>query len=221
MRGRRVVLTGVTDARLLEATSVAFRNAGCLVASRDALPSSSEGIDICVCFARGAPSAPLAGSQSDDWERSLERVLMGTVRLVREAARLMVAGSGGSIVIVGTIDATHSYPGRSVAAVAMGGLLGLVRSMGVELAGQGVRSNLVLVGPLGDGDGEAPADAVGPLLDRTLLRSPFHRLGRPEEAAAAIRFVASPDAEFMTGQTLRVDGGWASLNQAPEGMRFP
>jgi 3-oxoacyl-[acyl-carrier protein] reductase len=175
-------------------------------------------MDICVCFARAAPGASLSGSPSDDWERSLERLLIGTVRLVREAARLMLAGSGGSIVIVGTIDATHSYPGRSVAAVAMGGLLGLVRSMGVELAGQGVRSNLVIVGPLGDGDGEAPGGAA--VLDRTLLRSPLHRLGRPDEAAAAIRFVASPDAGFMTGQTLRVDGGWASLNQAPEGMRF-
>jgi NAD(P)-dependent dehydrogenase (short-subunit alcohol dehydrogenase family) len=49
----------------------------------------------------------------------------------------------------------------------------------------------------------------------------MHRLGRPEEAAAAIRFVAGPDAGFMTGQTIRVDGGWASLNQSPEGMRFP
>jgi NAD(P)-dependent dehydrogenase (short-subunit alcohol dehydrogenase family) len=102
----------------------------------------------------------------------------------------------------------------------MGGLLGLVRAMGVELAAHGVRTNLVIVGPLGDADEEGPSGTAAALLDRTLLRSPLHRLGQAVEVAAAIRFVAGPDAGFMTGQTLRVDGGWASLNQAPEGMRF-
>jgi len=221
MRGRRVVLAGTAEAPLLEATAEAFREVGCLVASGDVLPEPPEGMDICVCFARPAPGDPLAEADPATWELSLERELMGPLRLARTAARSMSARSGGSVVIVGTLDAIHAYPARSVASVAMGGLLGWVRSTGVELAGQGVRANLVLAGPLGDAEGRAPGGTAVALLDRTLLRSPLHRLGRPKEAAAAIRFVAGPDAGFMTGQTLRVDGGWASLNQAPEGMRFP
>ena len=80
----------------------------------------------------------------------------------------------------------------------------------------GVRANAVLVGPLAvAADGQDPE-----LLERTLLRSPSGRCVTAREAAAAIAFVAGPGAAFMTGTSLRVDGGWASLNQAPDGMRF-
>ena len=151
----------------------------------------------------------------------LERQLHAPQRLAITAARSMAAHGGGVVVLVGTVDAFHAYPGRSGAAIAMGGLLGLTRAMAVELAGRGVRTNLVVAGPLGGEDGSPPPGADQASVDRTLLRSPSHRFARPAEVASAIRFVAGPDAAFMTGQTLRVDGGWASLNQAPEGMRFP
>lgn len=222
LAGLRVLLVGDAEPALLEATSDAFRAAGCHVEMHQGLDTAAiGGLDICVCFARPAAGEALATADPEAWERALDRSLIGSLRLAMAAAREMASGAGGSIVIVGTLDASHAYPGRSVASVAMGGLLGLVRSMAVEMAGQGVRANLVLAGPLGDADGQPPPDAETGLVDRTLLRSPMHRLGRPQEAAAAIRFVAGPDAAFMTGQTLRVDGGWASLNQAPEGMRFP
>jgi 3-oxoacyl-[acyl-carrier protein] reductase len=129
-----------------------------------------------------------------------------------------MAPGGGSIVLVGTVDALHAYPGRSSAAASMAGLLGLARSLAVELAGNGIRANAVLVGPHSDG---TPIERGDPLAVRTLQRSPSHRFIEPAETAAAIRFLVGPDSAFMTGQAIRVDGGWASLNQAPDGMRFP
>jgi NAD(P)-dependent dehydrogenase (short-subunit alcohol dehydrogenase family) len=136
----------------------------------------------------------------------------------------MASGGGGAIVLVGSMDATHAYHGRSSAAAAMSGLLGLVRALGVELASVGVRANAVLVGPMSRDDvaGSAAPLAIGDAerIERTLLRSPIHRFVTPAEVAAAIGFVAGRGSAFMTGQTLRVDGGWASLNQAPDGMKF-
>ena len=223
LQGQRVLLDGGADPVLSRATQNAFRESGCVVllaGDQLDLPSLG-GLDIFICFSRPTTGAPLLDTVAEEWARDLDRYLLEPRRLVTAAAREMASGSGGSIVIVGSLDTYHAYPGRSVASVAMGGLLGLVRSMSVELASHMVRVNLVLAGTLGDADGEPPSDADPALIERNLMRSPLHRLGRPEEAAAAIRFVAGPDAGFMTGQTLRVDGGWASLNQTPEGMRFP
>ena len=221
--GLRVLLAGQAEPSLVQATSKAFAEAGCRVARvADRMESGTlAGLDVCVCFARGAAPASLMQTEDEAWERDLERHLLGPRRLAMAAAREMAASAGGSIVLVGSADAFHAYPGRSVASVAMGGLLGLTRSMAVELARLGIRTNLVVAGPMGTDEGVPPAGADPSLVDRTLLRSPVHRFARPTEVAAAIRFVAGPDAAFMTGQTLRVDGGWSSLNQAPEGMRFP
>ena len=223
LTGVGVLLVGEAPDLLTRATADIFTEAGAQVAiSPNAVEVGALGsIDVCVCFARPGSGAPLLEMDADEWEQDLQRVLVGTHRLAMAAARIMAANSGGSIVLVGSLDAYHAYPGRSVAAVAMGGLLGLVRSMGIEFAASDIRVNLVLAGPIGDAHGAPPSDRDPTLVERNRMRSPLHRLGRPQEAAAAIRFVAGPDAGFMTGQTFRVDGGWASLNQTPEGMRFP
>jgi NAD(P)-dependent dehydrogenase (short-subunit alcohol dehydrogenase family) len=126
--------------------------------------------------------------------------------------------NGGCVVHVMSIDALHAYPGRSAAAAAMGGILGLIRATAIEWASIGVRVNGVIAGPLEPGT-DAPGTPEA--REETLLRTPNGRSARPEDVAEAVLFVASDRAAFMTGQTLRVDGGWASLNQAPAGMRFP
>jgi NAD(P)-dependent dehydrogenase (short-subunit alcohol dehydrogenase family) len=155
----------------------------------------------------------------------VDRMLVGAHRLAAAAARVMAdtrdEGAQASLVFVGTVDASHAYPGRVSASVAMAGLLGLVRSLGVELASSGIRVNAVLVGPLGDAAGGPPRGVDGPTLERTRLRSPGGRFVTPREVAAAIRYVAGPQAAFMTGQALSVDVGWSALNQAPDGLRFP
>jgi 3-oxoacyl-[acyl-carrier protein] reductase len=176
------------------------------------------GLDLLVRLAPEPLTGSLAEVPSRDWNADLARLLGGAQQVVIDAAGLM-GKKGGSIVLVGSVDAFHAYPQRSTASAAMAGLLGLVRSLGVELAPRGIRANAVLAGPLEP----APApslDADDPLVARTLLRSPSHRFVSPNEVAAAIGFLLGPDSAFMTGQALRVDGGWASLNQAPDGMRF-
>jgi len=223
LAGLRVLLAGQAEPSLMDATAEAFKAAGGdVVAAAEQTETGEPGrLDVCVCFARVASSVRFIEADDEAWEGELERHLLDPRRIAMAAVRSMASNAGGSIVLVGSADLSHAYPGRSVASVAMGGLLGLTRSMAIELASKRIRSNLVVAGPLGDADGGPPAGADPGLVERTLLRSPVHRFASPQEVAAAIRFVAGPDAGFMTGQTLRVDGGWSSLNQAPEGMRFP
>jgi NAD(P)-dependent dehydrogenase (short-subunit alcohol dehydrogenase family) len=218
--GRRAVLVGTAETSLLEATIEALDDVDCAadIIDVDSLAAATE-VDVCVCFARQRTRQPLAATDADGLAADVREALLVPQRTVMTAAHAMTGSGGGAIVVVGSLDATHAYPGRAAASVAMGGLLGLVRAIAVELSGVGIRANLVLAGPMGDADGGAPG-ADDALLERTLQRSPLGRLGTPAEAAAAIRFLASPASDFMTGQTLRVDGGWSSLNQAPDGMRF-
>jgi 3-oxoacyl-[acyl-carrier protein] reductase len=184
------------------------------------LASAAErlgGLDLLVHVVAPSRPLPLLERAGGDWDATIADLVTGPIQLLMAGARIMAASGGGSIVVVGTLDATHAYPDRADASVAMGALAGLLRSMAVELAAAGIRANAVLAGPLEAWIGDATQERI----DRTLLRSPAGRLVTAAEVAAAVLFVAGPGAGFMTGATLRVDGGWASLNQAPDGMRFP
>jgi NAD(P)-dependent dehydrogenase (short-subunit alcohol dehydrogenase family) len=165
----------------------------------------------------------------DDWQEDLARILQRAFVLsqafARHVAQRSAADSPGdaqrAIVYLATIDAAHSYPGRFTASVAMAGLEGLTRALAVEWAERAIRVNVVAHGVvLTDAERER-IDRGDASLDRLLLRSPIGRLATLEEIAAAVVFVASPRASFMTGQTFRVDGGWAALNQQATGLVFP
>jgi NAD(P)-dependent dehydrogenase (short-subunit alcohol dehydrogenase family) len=219
--GQTVVLVGRAEPLLIDATMESFHAAGAIVSRVDeGALGDIDGLDVCVCFARPGTTGPLRELDSISLDAALEAAFDRPRRSIMAAARAMASDGGGAIVVVGSPDVSHAYPGRAPAAMAMGGLMGLIRCIAVEFSERSVRANLIIVGPLGDPDGAA-FDADQALLERTRLRSPMQRLGRPVEVAQAIRFVASADTAFMTGQSLRVDGGWASLNQAPAGMRFP
>lgn len=159
-----------------------------------------------------------------DWEEDLGRILQRAFVLSQAFARRFAERPGDdqrAIVYLATIDAAHSYPGRFTASVAMAGLEGLARALAVEWAESAIRVNVVAHGVvLTDAERER-IDRGDASLDRVLLRSPIGRLATLEEIAAAVVFVASPRASFMTGQTLRVDGGWAALNQQAAGLVFP
>ena len=127
----------------------------------------------------------------------------------------------GAIVHLTSIDLAQAYPGRATASVVANGLVGASRAMAVEWARKPVRVNVVAQGIVLDvADRQALADGSRSA-DRILLRAPSHRIGTADETAALVRFLVDDRSRFVTGQTISVDGGWASLTQHAEGLRFP
>jgi 3-oxoacyl-[acyl-carrier protein] reductase len=172
---------------------------------REALGTSP---DVLVNNAAVTHDALLMMLPEDAWDRVLDIDLKGAYLCCRAALRGMIAARWGRVVNVVSPAAFFGKEGAASYAAAKGGLVALTKSLAREVARYGITVNAVSPGYvdtrlIGDRDAAARRD-----LERQI---PLGRLGAPEEIAAAILFLASPAASYVTGTTVHVDGGLTML----------
>jgi len=153
--------------------------------------------------------APAHATSRQSWDRQLAVCLTATFLGVR-ACLPDLRARRGSVVIVSSVHALVGLPGHPAYAAAKGGLLALGRQLAVEYGPQ-VRVNCVLPGPIRTAawDRVSPADQ-----QRSIAETVAGRFGEPDEVAAAVAFLASAEAGYITGTNLVVDGGWSAVKSS-------
>ena len=160
-------------------------------------------IDIMMNNAAAPHGAPVADTTDADWRRVMSVTLDGVFYGTRAALRHMEPQGFGAIVNTASIGAFHPAPDYPFYAAAKAGVVAFTRSVGHEVAGAGIRVNAVAPGST------ATAIMIGTDTGSFSSRNACGRIGRPEEIAEAIAFLASERASYCFGEILSVSGAWA------------
>lgn len=216
--GATVALSGTREAPLHELAAELGERAHVLpcnlsdAAAVDALPGQAAGamgaVDILVNNA-GITRDQIFMRMSDaEWDEVIAVNLTSTMRLCRAAIRPMMKARWGRIVNISSIVGTTGNPGQANYAASKAGMVGMTKAIAAEVASRGITANCVAPGFIAT----AMTDKLNEAQQEAILRQiPAGRMGAPDEIAAAVLYLASPEAAYVTGATLHVNGGMAMI----------
>jgi 3-oxoacyl-[acyl-carrier protein] reductase len=161
-------------------------------------------VEVLVASAGITRDGLLVRMSEDDFEAVVATNLTATWRLAKRIVPKMMRARWGRIITISSVGAYVGAPGQTNYAASKAGLIGLTRSIAREYGNRGITANVVAPGPIAtDMLAALPADA----LTAMAAQVPVARIGEPAEVAAAVAFLASDEAAYITGAVLPVDGG--------------
>lgn len=161
-------------------------------------------VGVCVICAGINLSQPVFMTSPDAWRKVIATNLDSAFWQTKAVSRLMMRARAGRIIYISSDAALSGDALHAAYSASKAGILGLMRSTARELAPFGITVNAVAPGPV---DTDMTASLAPAARQRQTDLIPMKRFGKPEEIAAAIAFLASDDASYITGQTLSIDGG--------------
>ena len=199
-----------TAAELGEAACALQADVSYLAAMREAVTAAERALGplaIVVSCAGWDRVQPFVESTEETWDRVISINLKGVIASARAALDGMIERESGSIVNISSDAGRVGSSGEVVYSGAKAGIIGFSKAVAREVARHNIRVNVVCPGPTDTPMMEEIRGANPRLGDALVKAIPFRRLARPEEVAAAVAFLASDEAAYITGQTLSVSGG--------------
>ena len=169
-------------------------------------------LDVVVNAAGVAGGGPVHLLGQDEWDRVVDINLKGTFLVAKHAAAHMLAQGSGSIINIASIEGLEGTEGGSCYSASKGGVVMLTKSMAIDYGRRGIRVNCICPGAIDTPMLRSITDPDGmtTYTDRMREEHLLGRFGEPSEIAAAVAFLASADASFITGHSLVVDGGFTA-----------
>ena len=218
-QGAKVVLSG-TRVEALEAVKAELGGNAFIVqadlsdpASVEALPKAAEeaagsAIDILVNNAGITKDNLFMRMKDEEWDQVIAVNLTAAFRLSRGVLRAMMKKRWGRIIQISSVVAATGNPGQGNYAAAKAGLIGMTKSLAAEVASRNITVNAVAPGFIQTAMTEVLSDQQKELI---VARIPAGRMGRGSEIAAAVAYLASEEAAYVTGETIHVNGGIAMI----------
>jgi 3-oxoacyl-[acyl-carrier protein] reductase len=217
-RGGATVVCVARNVEKLEATASAIREAGgkaevmaCDVTSGekvgaliDEVAERLGGLHILVNNAGITRDTLLPRMTDEQWDDVLNTNLRGTFLFTRAATRVMMQARYGRVINISSVSGLMGNPGQANYSASKAGMIGFTQTVAKELAGRKVTVNAVAPGFIASDMTEKLGEAI---LDEVKKRIPAKRIGTAEDVAAAVLFLASKGASYITGQVITVDGG--------------
>ncbi|MGE4324799.1 MAG: 3-oxoacyl-ACP reductase FabG [Pseudodonghicola sp.] len=216
--GATVALSGTREAPLQELAAELGERAVVLPcnlsdpAEVEALPKRAAeamgSVDILVNNAGITRDNLFMRMSDDEWQSVLDVNLTAAMKLSKGVMRGMMKARWGRIINISSIVGATGNPGQANYAAAKAGLIGMSKSLAYEVASRGITVNAVAPGFIASPMTDKLTDDQKAKIDAQI---PAGRMGQPEEIAAAVLYLASPEAAYVTGATLHVNGGMAML----------